>query len=345
MRETLPNCFIELHLHLDGSLSPASVRELAAMQGLRLPERDAEVLERLTVSEHCRDLNEYLEKFAFPCALLQTEAALETAAYRLGAELMAQGVLYAEIRFAPQKHTERGLTQEQAVCAVLRGLNRCSLRTGLILCCMRGRQNGAENLETAELAVRYRESGVCALDLAGAEALFPTAEFAGLFAYAAERGVPFTLHAGEADGPESIRQALSFGARRIGHGVRACEDPALLERLAADRIPLELCPTSNLQTGIFPDLAHYPLRTFLEAGVRVTVNTDNMSVSHTTLRKEFRQLIQTFALTERETEQLFLYAADAAFAEKAVKRELRTAIRKRFRHEENQHGQIAEMGI
>ena len=326
----LPACLIDLHLHLDGSLSIESVRELAAMQGIEIPEDEEELKKLLTVSEGCRDLNEYLEKFDFPCSLLQTREALAKSVENLCAELEEQGVIYAEIRFAPQKHCEQGLTQSEVVEAAIEGLQRCHLDGSLILCCMRGDDNHAENMETVETAAKYLGKGVCAVDLAGAEALFPTENFRDLFERAAELNVPFTVHAGEADGVESIRTALSFGAKRLGHGVRSVEDESLLAELAEQGVTLELCPTSNLNTAIYSDLSEYPLRKLMDAGVAVTLNTDNMSVSGTTVAEEYFHMIDAFDLTRDELRTLLLNAANAAFTDEDTRSELIATIEMSF---------------
>ena len=315
--------WIDLHLHLDGSLSEAAVRRLAAMQRLSLPEN---LHQLLTVDENCRDLNQYLTKFDFPLSLLQTEEALTFAARNLLAELHAEGLLYAEIRFAPQLHCRSGLTQEKAVAAVVRGFAGSPLPAGLILCCMRGNGNEKENLETVELAAHCLGRGVVGLDLAGAEALYPTENFAGVFARARALNLPFTIHAGEAAGPESVWKALEFGARRIGHGVRAAEDPDLMRELADRGVPLELCPTSNLQTGIFRRLEDFPLRKLMDAGIRVTVNTDNRTVSGTTIGREWALLRQTFALSAAEIRLILGQTAEAVFAGDRVKQSLKQAI-------------------
>ena len=310
---------IDLHLHLDGSLSLESVRELAAMQDISVPADDEELLEKLQVSPDCRDLNEYLEKFDFPCSLMQSEEAITKSVANLCGELAAQGLLYAEIRFAPQFHTSRGLSQAQVVQAAVAGLQGHGFRANLILCCMRGQGNHAENLETVEVAAHFLGKGVCAVDLAGAEALFPTADFEDLFRLAAQKGIPYTIHAGEASGPESVRTALSLGTKRLGHGVRSVEDPALVSRLTAEGITLELCPTSNLNTSIFEKLADYPLMELMDAGVRVTVNTDNMMVSGVTLESEMEKLAKTFPLTEAHFKALARNAANASFASREDK--------------------------
>ena len=186
-------------------------------------------------------------------------------------------------------------------------------RCKLILCCMRGVDNHEKNLLTVRTAAAFLGRGVAALDLAGAEALYPTADFADVFGLARELGVPFTIHAGEADGPESIEAALDFGASRIGHGVRAAEKPELLERLRDQRIPLEMCPSSNVQTKAVPSLSRHPVLEFLRQGLCVTVNTDNMTVSDTTIEKEFGLLSRELGMTAEERKKLLLNAADAAF--------------------------------
>lgn len=324
---TVP-CLIDLHLHLDGSLSPATARALAAMQGISLPQDPAALDRLLHCPAGCRDLNEYLACFDLPLSLLQTGEALREATRRLLGELAAEGCLYAELRFAPQSHGRKGMSQEQAVRAVLEGMESSPFPVGLILCAMRGNDNEEANRETLRLAERYLGKGVVALDLAGAEALFPTRQFAPLFALAREKGVPFVIHAGEADGPASVAAALEMGPRRIGHGVRALEDPALTARLAQERIPLTVCPTSNLDTRIFGRLEEFPLRAMLEAGLMVTINSDNMAVSGTNARRELQRVADCFELSEEEVRQLLWNAADAALAGPAVKERLRAAIQR-----------------
>lgn len=321
---------IDLHLHLDGSLSPAVVKELAGLQGISLPQ---DLESALTVPTDCRSLNDYLRCFELPVALLQREEALTLAVQELTARLADQGLLYAELRFAPSQHTREGLTQARAVEAAIAGLPKqsgegWSFSAQLILCCMRG-GDPAANRETVETAARYLGQGVCALDLAGAEALYPTRDSQELFRLARDLGVPFTLHAGEAAGPESIRQALELGPRRIGHGVRAGEDPQLVELLAQRGIPLELCPTSNLQTRAVPDLDHFPVKEYLRRGVAATVNTDNMTVSHTTLDQEFR-LLTAHGLTRQERNTLLRNSAQAAFLPPQELRALARELEKRL---------------
>ena len=324
---------IDLHLHFDGSLLPRTVLELAQEQGILLPAKEPDELKLfLTAPEDCESLNEYLEKFDLPLKVLQTREAIRKAMYILVSSLKEQGMLYAEIRFAPQLHTKKGLSQERVVQAALLGMQEALagsfFRCKLILCCMRGADNHEENLLTVRTAAAFLGRGVAALDLAGAEALYPTADFADVFGLAREFGVPFTIHAGEADGPESIEAALDFGASRIGHGVRSAEKPELLERLREQRIPLEMCPSSNVQTKAVPSLSQHPVLEFLRQGLCVTVNTDNMTVSDTTIEKEFGLLSRELGMTAEERKKLLLNAADAAFLTSEERWRLKDVIEK-----------------
>ena len=324
---------IDLHLHFDGSLLARTVLELAKEQGIALPSEEPDELKLfLAAPPDCGSLNEYLEKFDLPLLVLQTREAIRKGMYTLVSSLKEQGMLYAEIRFAPQLHTKKGLTQEQVVKAALQGLQEAAagsfFKAKLILCCMRGADNREENLLTVRTAAAYLGRGVAALDLAGAEALYPTADYGEVFSLAKELSVPFTIHAGEADGPESIRAALRMGASRIGHGVRAGEDPELLEELKEKQIPLEMCPSSNVQTKAVPSLSEHPVLSYLRRGLLVTVNTDNMTVSDTTIEREFRLLKEELGMTPEERRQLLLNAADAAFLTAEERWRLRDVIEK-----------------
>lgn len=316
------NCLIDLHLHLDGSISLPMARRLAELGGMELDLSDEQLRDRLTVGDDCHGLNEYLRKFDFPAQLLETREQLFECTRLLQDELSAKGLMYVELRFAPQLHRARGLTQRDAVQAVLEGLGSSCLEAGIILCCMRGAGNLEENLETVRLAAEHLGQGVVAVDLAGAESLFPTRGYREVFERAKGLGVPITIHAGEADGPRSIWDALSLGADRIGHGIRAVEDPTLVSYLAERRIPIETCPTSEVQTRIFEHYADIPLRQLLDAGVAVTVNSDNMSVSATDVRRELQIMAQTFRLSDDEVRLLLVNSAHAAFASDALKAEM-----------------------
>ena len=290
---------IELHLHLDGSLRPETVWELAKKQNIKLPANTVdEVRDQMQVPEDCRTLEEYLTRFDLPLLVLQTREALERAAFELTEDLAKEGVTYAEIRFAPQLSIKGGMTQ---------------IRVGLILCCMRGEDNEEWNLQTVEAAKKYLGDVVCAVDIAGAESLYPTERFAPVFEKVREYGLPSTIHAGEAAGPESMKTALAFGAKRIGHGVAAVEDPELVRRLIEEQITLEVCVTSNYQTKVVPSIEAHPIRRLFNAGVRVTVNSDNRTVSNTNVRKELDILRNVFGFKEQEIEKMEEYAWEARF--------------------------------
>lgn len=322
---------IDLHLHFDGSLLPRTVLELAREQGIRLPAEEPDELKLfLTAPEDCKSLNEYLEKFDLPLLVLQTKEAIRKGMYTLVSSLKEQGMLYAEIRFAPQLHTRKGMSQEQVVKAAVLGMQEAMagsfFKAKLILCCMRGADNREENLQTVRTAAAFLGRGVAAVDLAGAEALYPTADYEEVFALARELSLPFTIHAGEADGAESVEAAIRMGASRIGHGVRAGEDARLLEELRERRIPLEMCPSSNVQTKAVPSLLEHPILEFLRKGLIVTVNTDNMTVSDTTVEREFGLLREKLGMTQEEHRQLLLNATDAAFLTEEERWRLRDVL-------------------
>ncbi len=325
--EMLP--LVELHLHLDGAITPDIAKNLAQIQHIEI---DACVpLERqLSVSEDCESLNEFLDCFKLPVSLLQTPEAMELAVLLVAEQLQKEQVMYAELRFAPQLHTQKKMTQEDAICAALKGVQRSPIPLNLILCCMRGADNKQENLETIRLAKKYLTDtgGVVAVDLAGAEALYPTKDYKDVFAEARKHKIPFTIHAGEAAGADSVAYALAFGAARIGHGVRCISDGQILEQLKKKQTCLELCPTSNLLTHAVERSQVYPIMQFLEQGVRVTLCTDDAAICRTSLRKEYEAMCGQYHLTDRQVALLIENGIDAAFTTDTVKQELKRKLYK-----------------
>ena len=320
---------IDLHCHLDGAITVLAAKKLAEIQNIRLPfENDEELESLLSVPESCESLTEFLKCFALPLTLLQTKEGITEAVKLILDEKAEEGMKYIELRFAPQLHGERGLSQEDAVLAALEGLKGSKVHCNLILCCMRGEKLTEKNMETVRLAKKYlvEDGGVVALDLAGAEALFKTENFALEFGEAKKFGVPFTIHAGEADGWQSVKTALDFGAVRIGHGVRSWQNEELLKYIEENNIVLEMCPNSNRQTKAVEDMSVYPLRKFLEMGIKVTVNTDDPAICRTTLQKEFEFLRKNYGLTKAEEKKLLLNAIDAAFTTEENKEKLRNLI-------------------
>lgn len=317
--------FIDLHLHLDGAVTPSIARSLAFVQGIQLPAEDEASLSKLlTVPPECTSLNDFLKCFDLPLSLMQTPEGLSEAVRLVCDNILSHGLIYAELRFAPQLHTQKGMSQEEAVLAAVEGLKRTKLKANLILCFMRGTDNMKQNLETLEVATKHivPDGGAVAVDLAGAEALFPTSDYRSLFDKVIERGLPYTIHAGEADGAQSVRSAIELGTKRIGHGVRAYENPDVLKMIRERGIFLEMCPTSNRQTHAIPDMSKYPLVDFLRSGIRVTVNTDDMGVEGTTLPEEFKYLENNFGLTQEEEKTILRNSVDAAFTTDQVKRDL-----------------------
>ena len=325
---------IDLHVHLDGSIPLSAAAQLAAEAGLDLSL--AELQEKMQVPDHCQDLNQYLATFELPLKLMQSAQGIRTVAKAFHEQLDAEGVLYAEPRFAPGSLTAEGLSQQEVLEAALAGRAdfyaehpQSKLHTAYLICAMRG--TGEElkhkNEESIDLAAEYLGNGVVAADLAGAEALFATENFSSLFVEAQRKDVPFTIHAGEAAGPESIKAALRLGAQRIGHGVRSLEDTGVIQDLKAAKVALEICPTSNLQTRIFESIESFPLEQLLDAGLTVTINTDNMTVSNTTLSHEFELLQQHCGLDKNTARELAENAARAVFSNSNEKDRLLAHLR------------------
>jgi adenosine deaminase len=303
-----------LHDHLDGGLRPRTVLELADSAGYRdLPAHEEEALGAwFAAAADSGSLVRYLETFAHTVGVLQSEDALVRVARECAEDLAADGVVYAEVRYAPEQSASSGLSLDAIVEAVQEGFRQGeraaaeagrTIRIGTLLCAMR--QN-ARSLEIAELAVRYRDAGVVGFDIAGPEAGYPPTRNLDAFEYLHQRNAHFTIHAGEAFGLPSIWEAIQHcGAERLGHGVRIVDDIKVdengsvqLGRLAGyvrdRRIPLEMCPTSNLQTGAASSIAEHPIGLLTKLRFRVTVNTDNRLMSHCSMSSEFGALVEAF---------------------------------------------------
>jgi adenosine deaminase len=318
-----------LHDHLDGGLRPATIVELADAIGHPLPSDDPGRLgEWFVTAADSGSLERYLETFAHTVAVMQTPAALHRVARECALDLAADGVVYAEVRYAPEQHLEGGLTLDEVVEAVHAGfvdgaaeaaaLGR-PVRIGTLLTAMR---HAARSQEIAELAVRYRDNGVVGFDIAGAEAGFPPTRHLDAFEYLQRENFHFTIHAGEAFGLPSIWQAIQWcGADRLGHGVRIVDDitgsERMLGRLAAyvrdKRIPLELCPSSNVQTGAAASIADHPIGLLHDLRFRVTVNTDNRLMSGTSMSREMTLLAEAFGWGWSELQWLTINAMKSAF--------------------------------
>jgi adenosine deaminase len=318
-----------LHDHLDGGLRAGTVINLASQIGYdRLPsDNEDEVARWLQRGANRGHLNLYLDAFQHTVAVMQTASALTRVAAECAEDLAADGVVYAEVRFAPELHVAGGLTLAEVVEAVLEGFRIGSAGRGItVYALLTAMRTAARSLEIAELAVRYRDKGVAGFDIAGAEAGSPPSRHLDAFHYVARENFHITIHAGEGFGLPSIWEALQWcGAERLGHGVRIVEDiqitsegTARLGRLASyvrdRRIPLEMCPTSNVQTGAAPSIAGHPIGLLRQLSFRVTVNTDNRLMSGVTLSSEFRRLAETFGYGWRDFEWLTINAMKSAFA-------------------------------
>jgi adenosine deaminase len=317
-----------LHEHLDGVLRPKTVIELARSAKYdQLPTEDPEELARwFHQGANQGSLPKYLEGFAHTIAVTQTEQALERVAYEQAEDLSRDGVVYFETRFAPIFHTRKGLSHQQVVAAVLKGLERgrrdFGISSGLIICAMR---NMDVSLEMAELAVDFRERGVVGFDLAGEEGGYPPKKHVDAFHYIQRQNFNITIHAGEGFGKESIWQAIQYcGAHRIGHGTRLVDDIAvadgkvvklgdLAQYVLDKRIPLEICLLSNIHTGAAHSLSEHPFKIFYQEKFRVTLNTDNRLMSDTTMSKEFEAAGDTFGLSLEDFEKITINAMKSAF--------------------------------
>ena len=332
---------VELHCHLDGAITPATLFELAQERGLELP-GGAATVEELTpyvvYGPDCDSVNNYLKRFELPTAILQDAPALERCAYELVVRLAAQGHIYADIRFAPQIHTAKGLTQREATLAVRAGIDRAlqevggKIKVGLIVCCMVVSPNNINreaNLETAHLAVELGKQGVVqAMDLAGAENICPLSDFTELFDIAKAGGIFYTCHAGDSHPASEVRVAIDvFESKRLGHGHHIAQDMALVDEAIAKGITLEVCPTSNIQCQTQPSYAEHPIKMLFDRGLRVTVSTDNPEIALTCLDKEYDLITEHLGFTREQLIQMNIYAAEAAFLPEEEKAELVAKIK------------------
>ena len=316
-----------LHDHLDGGLRPATVIDLARDAGYsHLPSHDADTLAAWFVeSASSGSLERYLETFAHTVGVMQTRESLVRVAAECAEDLAADNVIYAEVRFAPELHVDRGLSLDEIVDATLEGFRLGSagraIRIGVLLTALR---HAARSFEIAELAIRYRDAGVVGFDIAGAEAGFPPTRHLDAFQYMQRENGHFTIHAGEAFGLPSIWEALQWcGADRLGHGVRIVDDITIvggapvLGRLAAyvrdNRVPLEMCPSSNVQTGAALSVADHPIGLLRKLHFRVTVNTDNRLMSGTSMGTEFEKLVDAFGYGIDDLRWFTINALKSAF--------------------------------
>ena len=307
----------ELHVHLDGSLRPATMLELAGAAGVALPARDATSLRAWMLVDDARNLEDYLARFEYTIALLQDPDAIERVAYEMVADAAADGLHYLEVRYCPALSTRGGLSMDDAVAAEWRGLQRGEAEFGVvcrIINCSLRHYDPERSIEIAEHSIRMREHGVVGFDIAGGEAGRPPQLHREAFDIAARGGLGITVHAGEAAGPESIFEAVhACRAARIGHGTRLHEDPALLAYVRDRRICIEINITSNLQTRAVARAAEHPVRQYFDAGIPVTLCTDSWLMSGTTLTDEYVIAARELGFTLQELEAMALTGFEHAF--------------------------------
>jgi len=314
--EALPKT--DLHVHLDGSLRAQTIVELGKKYGVSLPAPTAAGIEEAVgAGSHFGSLVEYLRGFELTLSVMQTEEGLERTAYELAEDAHRENVRYMEVRYAPMLHTQKGLSLTRVVEAVLSGLRQAredfGIKSNVILCGIRN-ISSASSYEMAELAVAYKGRGVVGFDLAGAEANFPAKDHRRAFKLVRDNNINCTIHAGEAYGPSSIAQAIhDCGAHRIGHGCRLVENGDLLHYVNDHRIPLECCPSSNVQTGAVQNLAGHPLKLYFDLGVRVTVNTDNRLITKTSVSEELFRVHREMRVPFSDIKSIIMSGFKSAF--------------------------------
>ena len=314
---------IELHCHLDGSMGLPLTQKLLHQMGEEYTLE--ELRDRLTAPVNCSSLAQYLEKFELPLKCLQTKEGLSAAAEDLALSAAKEQVKYLEVRFAPSFSTAQGLSIREVIESVREGLKKAEekadILTGIIVCTMRNLSE-EENLAMLKEAREFLGNGVAACDLAGDEKAYPTLAYAPLFEAAKKYEMPFTIHAGECGSADEIRTAVELGASRIGHGIAMRGDMALQKLLADKKIGVELCPTSNLQTKAVNDMADYPFREFYDAGIPLSINTDNRTVSDTTCTDEYMRLAEAGMFGEAMCEKIYMASLHSAFADDDTKQVL-----------------------
>ena len=316
---------VELHCHLDGSLSYACIRRLAALAGQDLPKDDEGLARLVSVPDRVDSLMTYLQVFDVVLPLLQTEEALRLAAYDLVEQAAAENVLYIEVRFAPFLSTKQGLSVLQVVQAVLEGLRQAEQELGVVaraIVCGLKQADPDQTLAVFHESLSLVSKGLVAFDFAGNEADFPTEVLRDVVAETQKLGLPLTFHAGECGCVANVAQALQLGIKRIGHGTALTQDPAVIQQVVEQGATIEICLTSNLHTQAAASLADFPYLALKEAGARLTINTDNRTVSSTNLTKEYSLFVEHFGTSLADFHAYNTYAIEASFATAQEKEQL-----------------------
>ena len=320
---------VDLHFHLDGSIPPKLSWNLAKKKGIKLKTGNFEEFKKsVEVDENCKSLYDFLKCFDIPVEIMQDEESLEECAYEVVNLAAKEGIVYLEIRFAPQLHKKKGLDEEKIVEAVLKGIKKGmesnpSIKVSLILCAMvlgKASLNHEDNMKTIRVAKKFLGKGVVAVDLAGAEGVTPMESFRDLFEEANKLNIPFTIHAGESMGPENIKTAISFGAKRIGHGVTSIKSEEVMKEIKNKNITLEMCITSNLKCNVVPSFKEHPIKKLYDYGIKVTVNTDDMAILKTNIDKEYEILIKELGFTYNDLIKMNMNSIEASFMKEEEKK-------------------------
>ncbi|EGA64927.1 adenosine deaminase [Vibrio brasiliensis] len=318
---------IDLHCHLDGSLRPQTVIDLAAEQNIELPSTDAEVIKEMMVApETCPNLQEYLDRFALPIKVMQTAEGIERISFELFEDAAKENVKYLEVRFAPHLHIQQGLSHEQIIESAVKGMKRAEalydIKGNYILSAVKFLPSDTipPVLDAGE---KFLGNGVVAFDLAGSELDNFAHDYVTYTQYARDKGYRITIHAGEQGCGQNVYDAIELlGAERIGHGVAIKDHEQAYQRVKQDVVGLEACPSSNVQTKAIPELKLHPLKEFHKDGLPVTINTDNRTVSNTTMTQEVEKVMELFDLTAEDYAQIYRASVEQCFASDEVKQKL-----------------------
>lgn len=318
---------IDLHCHLDGSLRPQTVIDLAAEQNIELPSTDADVIKEMMIApETCPNLQEYLDRFELPIKVMQTAEGIERISFELFEDAAKENVKYLEVRFAPHLHIQQGLSHEQIIESAVKGMKRAEalydIKGNYILSAVKFLPSDTipPVLDAGE---KFLGNGVVAFDLAGSELDNFAHDYVKYTQYARDKGYRITIHAGEQGCGQNVYDAIELlGAERIGHGVAIKDHAEAYQRVKQDVVGLEACPSSNVQTKAIPELKLHPLKDFHKDGLPVTINTDNRTVSNTTMTQEVEKVMELFELTAEDYAQIYRASVEQCFASDEVKQKL-----------------------
>ncbi|MGF1756205.1 adenosine deaminase [Vibrio makurazakiensis] len=318
---------IDLHCHLDGSLRPQTVLDLANLQNITLPSNDVDEIKELMVApETCTDLPEYLARFDLPISVMQTADSLERTSFELFEDAAQENVKYLEVRFGPQLHVQQGLTYAQIIGSVVKGMKRAEekydIKGNYILSMVKFMPSDTIK-EVVDAGEQYLNKGVAAIDLAGSELDGFCKDYVSYIDYARAKGYRVTIHAGEQGNGQNVYDAIEMlGAERIGHGVAINDHEAAYNKVKQDVVALETCPSSNVQTKAVNELSLHPFKEFYNDELQVTINTDNRTVSNTTMTKEVQKVMETFKLNLEDYRRIYQMTVGQTFATDEVKQEL-----------------------